>query len=50
MGKSLYPFDLNMDGKVDGLDFMLFDVFFGDDDEKSTSREEGLQTEDEDEK
>ncbi|MCR5810513.1 MAG: hypothetical protein K6G34_03775 [Lachnospiraceae bacterium] len=49
MGKIVDPFDLNMDGKVDGQDFMLFDIFFGDDEEKDPSREEEHQTDDEDE-
>ena len=40
MGEMFDPFDLNMDGKVDGLDFMLFDIIFGDDDEKNTPRKE----------
>ena len=47
MDKPFDPFDLNMDGKVDGLDFMLFDIFFGDNDEKNTSQEEELDTDDE---
>lgn len=40
MSKKYDPFDLNMDGKVDLQDHMLYDIFFGDDDEKNTSRRE----------
>ena len=40
MSKKSNPFDLNMDGKVDMRDHMLYDVFYGDDDEKDTPRRE----------
>ena len=40
MSKKYDPFDLNMDGKVDLQDHMLYDLFYGDDDEKDTLRRE----------
>ena len=40
MNKKYDPFDLNMDGKVDLQDHMLYDLFYGDEDEKKTPRRE----------
>ena len=40
MNKKYDPFDLNMDGKVDLQDHMLYDLFYGDDDEKNAPRRE----------
>ena len=40
MSKNYDPFDLNMDGKVDLQDHMLYDLFYGDDDEKNAPRRE----------
>jgi len=40
MSKKYDPFDLNMDGKVDLQDHMLYDLFYGDDDEKNTPHRE----------
>ena len=40
MGKGHNLFDLNHDGKVDIRDHMLYDIYFGDDDEKETPHRE----------
>ena len=40
MSKNYDPFDLNMDGKVDLQDHMLYDLFYGDEDENNTPRRE----------
>ena len=37
--KNSNPFDLNMDGKVDLRDHMLYDVFYGDDEKDTPHRE-----------
>ena len=40
MSKKYDPFDLNMDGKVDLQDHMLYDIFYGEDDKKNTPHRE----------
>ena len=40
MSKGHNLFDLNHDGKVDIRDHMLYDIYFGDDDEKETPHRE----------
>ena len=44
MSENIDPFDLNMDGKVDMRDHILYEEFYGDDDEEDIPRREGRWT------